>query len=164
MAELTPSLIDAYENGWHALRLMLPILSVAIVFLMLVVVVVRPATSYSFRNAQGINRRTSPLIGMVVLYGVMFGTLGALVGLLFSISSRGSFESYVPHIILVLTVIFQLMGRLKGDWSPPLRTLPTIIGTTTAAFVFVFTILYLHELGFSEKFNARKADAGFTAN
>ncbi len=148
MASLETDLWDALKNGVIALKILAPILIFSTGFLCVAVVLAMPARH---GDADRALTRRFPRARMMMLYGTMFGILGALVGVLFSISERGGFESYVPHVIVVITALFQLLGRLKRDWSPPLQSVPTIVGTMTACFVFLFTILYLHEMGLREK-------------
>lgn len=148
MASLETDLWDALKSGVIALKVLAPILLFSTGFLCLAIVLALPAK----RGPTGSARQSHfPRAKIMMLYGTMFGILGALVGVLFSISDRGGFESYVPHVIVVVTAVFQLLGRLRRDWNPPLKSVPTMIGTMTACFVFLFTILYLHEMGLREK-------------
>lgn len=137
--------ISNFEMPFNALVLalskILPMLLVGAVFLWLLVRLLSGSRHADPDAAQ--DRRA--LIG----HGLIFGVLGSVVGVLFALSKADGLVVFLPHGVIMSTILFQLLGRLRPDWRPPLDSLPAIVGATTGGFCFLFSIFYLGELGFS---------------
>lgn len=76
-------------------------------------------------------------------HGLVFGLLGLALSFLFLLSKE-SFQGFLPHFVLALTLLFQLLGRLKKDsWNVPIESLPSLVGATTGLAMFLFGVLFL---------------------
>ncbi len=144
---------QSFQSAHVAFAQLAPILLAGILFLVFMVsLFIPPSFGGIFgvmphKRAQRESRRTVRF-RLLLAYGAMFGVLGAAVGFLFSISAPSSFESFLPHIVIVATILFQLLGRLKRDWVPPIKSATTLVGASVATFVFLFTVMYFQNSGY----------------
>ena len=82
----------------------------------------------------------------VVAQGVVFGLIGTTIALLYTKSGNSIIESLLPHAILILGVLFQLMGRMNKKWDVPIESHAALSGASAAAFCFLFGVLYFDSI------------------
>ena len=78
-------------------------------------------------------------------HGLVFGIVGLAVAYLF-ISRDTTFSDILPHTIVVITILFQLLGRTLERAQVPLKSRATMVAIATGAFMFLFGVLYFENL------------------
>lgn len=81
----------------------------------------------------------------VIGHGLVFGILGLAVAYLYVAGGDG-FTSLLPHLIVAITVIFQLLGNMMKQLESPLASRATLVAAATGAFMFLFGTGYFESL------------------
>ena len=73
---------------------------------------------------------------------IVFGLVGVVIAFLEIESSQSIISGILPAIVVGLTVLFQLLGRLKPSLDVPIDSQPSIVGASNALVCFLFSIAY----------------------